>query len=122
MHMSTLADEKESLELIPQVDEVADYFYMVDTFGGVYPKGVNDTIALVRSKIKVKLGFHGHNNLKMALVNTLGAIDEGIHILDAIVTGMGRGTANLKTELLLTVLNAKSYYAIWQSKPNILSC
>ena len=34
MYMSTWADEKEFLELIPQVDEVADYFYMVDSFGG----------------------------------------------------------------------------------------
>jgi 4-hydroxy 2-oxovalerate aldolase len=107
MYMSTWAEEKEFLELIPQVDEVADYFYMVDSFGGVYPQDVKDTIALVRSKTKVKLGFHGHNNLEMALANTLTAIDEGIDIVDATVTGMGRGAGNLKTELLLTVLNAK---------------
>ncbi|MFT4848931.1 MAG: 4-hydroxy 2-oxovalerate aldolase [Sediminicola sp.] len=107
MYMSTWADEKEFLELIPQVDEVADYFYMVDSFGGVYPKDVRDTIALVRSKTSVKLGFHGHNNLEMALANTLAAIDEGVDIVDATVTGMGRGAGNLKTELLLTVLNAK---------------
>jgi len=107
MYMSTWADEKEFLELIPQVDKVADYFYMVDSFGGVYPQDVKDTIALVRSKTNVKLGFHGHNNLEMALANTLTAIDEGIDIVDATVTGMGRGAGNLKTELLLTVLNAK---------------
>jgi 4-hydroxy 2-oxovalerate aldolase len=79
----------------------------VDSFGGVYPQDVKDTIALVRSKTNVKLGFHGHNNLEMALANTLTAIDEGIDIVDATVTGMGRGAGNLKTELLLTVLNAK---------------
>jgi 4-hydroxy 2-oxovalerate aldolase len=107
MYMSTWADEKEFLELIPQVDKVADYFYMVDSFGGVYPQDVKDTIALLRSKTNVKLGFHGHNNLEMALANTLTAIDEGIDIVDATVTGMGRGAGNLKTELLLTVLNAK---------------
>lgn len=107
MYMSTWADEKEFLDLIPQVDEVVDYFYMVDSFGGVFPQDVKDTIALVRSKTKVKLGFHGHNNLEMALANTLTAIDEGIDIVDATVTGMGRGAGNLKTELLLTVLNAK---------------
>jgi 4-hydroxy 2-oxovalerate aldolase len=107
MYMSTWADEKEFLELIPQVDQVADYFYMVDSFGGVYPQDVKDTIKMVRSKTQVKLGFHGHNNLEMALANTLTAIDEGIDIVDATVTGMGRGAGNLKTELLLTVLNAK---------------
>jgi len=107
MYMSTWANQKEFLELIPQVNEVADYFYMVDSFGGVYPQDVKDTIALVRSKTGVKLGFHGHNNLEMALANTLTAIDEGVDIVDATITGMGRGAGNLKTELLLTVLNAK---------------
>ena len=107
MYMSTWANEKEFLELIPQVDNVADYFYMVDSFGGVYPKDVIDIIRLVRSKTRVKLGFHGHNNLEMALANTLAAIEEGIDIVDSTVTGMGRGAGNLKTELLLTVLNSK---------------
>lgn len=107
MYMSTWADQKEFIDLIPQVDGIADYFYMVDSFGGVYPQDVKDTIALVRSKTKVKLGFHGHNNLEMALANTLTAIDEGVDIVDATITGMGRGAGNLKTELLLTVLNAR---------------
>ena len=108
MYMSTWKDQKGFLELIPEVDQVADYFYMVDSFGGVYPQDVKDTIALVRSKTKVKLGFHGHNNLEMALANTLTAIDEGIDIVDATVTGMGRGAGNLKTELLLTVLQSQN--------------
>ena len=107
MYMSTWKEQKDFLELIPEIDQVADYFYMVDSFGGVYPKDVKETIALVRSKTKVKLGFHGHNNLEMALANTLTAIDEGIDIVDATVTGMGRGAGNLKTELLLTALQAK---------------
>lgn len=107
MYMSTWSENKDFLELIPKVDGIADYFYMVDSFGGVYPNEVKDTIALVRSKTNVKLGFHGHNNLEMALANTLTAIEEGVDIVDATITGMGRGAGNLKTELLLTVLNAK---------------
>jgi 4-hydroxy 2-oxovalerate aldolase len=107
MYMSTWSNNKDFLELIPQVDGIADYFYMVDSFGGVYPHEVKETIALVRSKTKVKLGFHGHNNLEMALANTLTAIEEGVDMVDATITGMGRGAGNLKTELLLTVLDAK---------------
>ncbi|WP_213522256.1 aldolase catalytic domain-containing protein [Nonlabens sp.] len=107
MYMSTWKDEKDFLGLIPKVDGVVDYFYMVDSFGGVYPEDVKETIALVRSKTNVKLGFHGHNNLEMALANTLVAIEEGVDIVDATITGMGRGAGNLKTELLLTTLQAK---------------
>lgn len=107
MYMSTWKEEKDFLELIQKVDGVVDYFYMVDSFGGIYPEDVKETIALVRSKTNVKLGFHGHNNLEMALANTLVAIEEGVDIVDATVTGMGRGAGNLKTELLLTTLQAK---------------
>jgi 4-hydroxy 2-oxovalerate aldolase len=108
MYMSTWKDKKDFLELIPQVEGIADYFYMVDSFGGVYPQDVKETISLVRSKTNVKLGFHGHNNLEMALANTLVAIDEGVDIVDATITGMGRGAGNLKTELLLTTLQSKN--------------
>lgn len=112
MYMSTWKEEKEFLELIPRVDGVVDYFYMVDSFGGVYPKDVKEIISLVRSKTNVKLGFHAHNNLEMALANTLTAIDEGVDIVDATITGMGRGAGNLKTELLLTVLQSQSKLSV----------
>jgi 4-hydroxy 2-oxovalerate aldolase len=107
MYMSTWKEHKEFIDMLPEVNNIADYFYMVDSFGGVYPSEVKETIELVRSKTDVKLGFHGHNNLEMALANTLTAIDEGVDIVDATITGMGRGAGNLKTELLLTVLNSK---------------
>lgn len=107
MYMSTWKEQKEFLDLIPEVDGIADYFYMVDSYGSVFPDDVREIMRLVRSKTKIKLGFHGHNNLEMALANTLAAIDEGVDIVDATITGMGRGAGNLKMELLLTVLNSK---------------
>ena len=84
-----------------------DYFYMVDSYGSVYPKDVIKTIDLIRNKTNVKIGFHGHDNLELAHANTLTAIDQGVDIVDSTITGMGRGAGNLKTELLLTSLNSK---------------
>lgn len=107
MYMSEWENNPRLMSLIPNVSGIVDYFYMVDSFGGVFPEDVKKTINLIRSKTDVKLGFHGHNNLEMALSNTLTAIEEGIDIVDATITGMGRGAGNLKMELLLTVLNAK---------------
>lgn len=106
MYMSTWKDESDFLESIKYVEGITDYFYMVDSFGGVFPKDVKDTIDIVRSKTNVPLGFHGHNNLELALVNSLTALENGVEIIDATITGMGRGAGNLKTELLLTVLNS----------------
>jgi 4-hydroxy 2-oxovalerate aldolase len=107
MYMSSWAERKAFLDQLKEVDAVADYFYMVDSYGGVFPDDVRNIVDMVRSRTNTKLGFHGHNNLELALINTLTAIDCGVEVVDATVTGMGRGAGNLKTELLLTALNAQ---------------
>lgn len=108
MYMSKWKNNREFLTLLPNVKGISDYFYMVDSYGGVYPHDVIETIQLVKSYADdIPLGFHGHNNLELALINTLTAIEEGCEIVDATITGMGRGAGNIKTELLLTVLNAQ---------------
>jgi 4-hydroxy 2-oxovalerate aldolase len=108
MYMSKWKQYKGFLDEIKFVDDVADYFYLVDSYGGVYPSDVKETIALVKERTKCTIGFHGHNNLELALINSLTAIESGASIIDATVTGMGRGAGNLKTELLLTALNSKN--------------
>ena len=105
MYMSKWSEYPEMMERLNELDGAVDFLYLVDSFGGVFPEDVKETIRSVRSRTDVKIGFHGHNNLEMALANTLAAIDEGVDIVDSTITGMGRGAGNLKTELLLTVLN-----------------
>jgi 4-hydroxy 2-oxovalerate aldolase len=107
MYMSKWKENPSFISNLSQLGDLADYFYMVDSYGGVYPKNVIETIELVREKTDVKLGFHGHNNLELALINSLTAIEHGVEIIDTTVLGMGRGAGNLKTELLLTVLASK---------------
>lgn len=112
MYMSKWKQYPEFIENLKFVDDVADYFYMVDSYGGVFPKDVIDTIDLVKTHTACKLGFHGHDNLEMALINSLTAAEHGAEMIDATIWGMGRGAGNLKTELLLTVLNAKEGLAV----------
>lgn len=107
MYMSNWGDYPALMESLPQLEGLADYLYMVDSFGGVFPEDVVRTIDMIRSRTSIPLGFHGHNNLELALINTLTALEHGVEIVDATVTGMGRGAGNLSTELLLTVLDAK---------------
>lgn len=107
MYMSSWENQKDFLAQIKNAEDLADYLYMVDSYGGVYPEDIKRIIDVVKSKTDIKLGFHGHNNLELALINTLTAIDYGVDIVDSTITGMGRGAGNLKTELLLTTLNRK---------------
>lgn len=107
MYMSKWKHQPAFIKSIKHVDGLADYFYMVDSYGGVFPDDVKETYQLVRSECNVKIGFHGHNNMELALINSLTAKQCGADMIDSTVSGMGRGAGNLKTELLLTALNAK---------------
>lgn len=105
MYMSKWAEMEEFLSKIQAINGVVDLFCMVDSFGGITPEEVKNILVEVRKYTNVPIGFHGHNNLQLGLINTLTAIDNDIDYVDATITGMGRGAGNLKMELLLTYLN-----------------
>lgn len=107
MYMSKWNQQPEFLDLLPNINDVADYLYMVDSYGGIYPNELQNILQIVKQKVTIPIGFHGHNNMEMALINAITAIENGAEMIDATITGMGRGAGNLKTELLLTALNAK---------------
>ena len=86
-----------------------DAVWLVDSFGSVTPEQVRVTIPQVKQATGCAVGFHGHQNLEMAFVNTLAAIESGCDFVDCTVTGMGRGAGNLKTELLLTHVSRQKH-------------
>lgn len=105
MYMSRWAEVDGFLPKLKEINGIADLFCMVDSFGGITPMEVKTTLAEIRKYTNVPVGFHGHNNLQLGLINTLTAIENGIDYVDATITGMGRGAGNLEMELLLAFLN-----------------
>ena len=77
-----------------------DVLYFADSMGGLSPDQVSAIIKVIRCEWSGPLGVHTHDNLGLALANTLRAISDGATWLDATVTGMGRGPGNAKTEYL----------------------
>ncbi len=88
------------------LDSFVDLFCMVDSYGGVTPDEVQNIIKQVRANTNCPIGFHGHNNLQLGLINTITAMKLNVEYVDATILGMGRGAGNLNMELLLTYLNA----------------
>lgn len=105
MYMSKWHEYDGFLNKLNQLDGIADLFCMVDSFGGVTPREVKEIFQKVKSMTSCPIGFHGHNNLQLGLINTLAAIECGVDYVDATILGMGRGAGNLNMELLLTYLN-----------------
>lgn len=77
-----------------------DVLYFADSMGGMTPDQTAKIISWLRSAWSGALGIHTHDNLGLALSNTLRALDEGVTWVDATVTGMGRGPGNARTEEL----------------------
>ena len=107
MYMSKWSTEyPEFLKKLSVLNGWSDLLRMVDSFGGVTPEGVTRIYKEVREYTDVPVGFHGHNNLQLGLINTITAMKLGVDYVDATILGMGRGAGNLNMELLLTYLNA----------------
>ena len=77
-----------------------EVLYFADSMGGMNPPQVAQTIEWLRSEWHGPLGIHTHDNMGLALSNTLRALDEGVTWVDATVTGMGRGPGNARSEEL----------------------
>ena len=107
MYLSEWTKDYKFLDQIIGIENYVDYFYMVDSFGAIYPNQLKPLITEIKKRTNVKLGFHGHNNLELAHANSLIALEEGVDIIDSTMLGMGRGSGNLKTELFLSTLSKK---------------
>lgn len=77
-----------------------DVLYFADSMGSMKPDQVAEIIRWFRSEWSGAMGIHTHDNLGLALSNTLRALDEGVTWVDSTVTGMGRGPGNARTEEL----------------------
>jgi 4-hydroxy-2-oxovalerate aldolase len=82
----------------------SDVLYIVDSAGGMLPDELTDYFNAVRDVCDIRLAFHAHNNLGLAVSNSLKAMDLGAEIIDTSLQGMGRSAGNVPTEIFLVVL------------------
>ncbi|MFP7732210.1 4-hydroxy-2-oxovalerate aldolase [Priestia aryabhattai] len=79
--------------------------YITDSAGALLPHEVRERVRALRQSLQVEVGFHAHNNLSLAIANTLVAIEEGATRIDGSVRCLGAGAGNTQTEALIAVLN-----------------
>ena len=86
-------------------DSGLDYLYIADSYGSMVPDDIAPVFEPFLALGDMKVGFHPHNSLQLAFANTLEAIKVGVNIVDSSIYGMGRGSGNLPTEVLLSFLS-----------------
>lgn len=85
--------------------------YLVDSAGAMMRDDVRAAVAALREALpaEVEIGIHEHNNLSLAVANSVAAIEEGATIIDVTLAGMGAGAGNCQAEPLIAVLDRLGY-------------
>jgi 4-hydroxy 2-oxovalerate aldolase len=81
----------------------ASVVYVVDSAGAMVPDDARRRVDALRAVVPA-VGFHAHNNLGLAIGNTLAALETGASWLDGCLRGLGAGAGNAATELLAAAL------------------
>jgi isopropylmalate/homocitrate/citramalate synthase len=73
------------------------------------PHDVSGYVSEIRARADIAVGFHGHNNLHMAMANVVAAIESGADSIDCTLRGLGRSSGNPQTEAVALVLRRLGY-------------
>lgn len=83
----------------------AEVVYVTDSAGALLPDEVRGRVTALRAALPagVEVGFHGHQNLSLAIANSLAAVECGATWIDGSTCGLGAGAGNAPTEILAAV-------------------
>lgn len=75
----------------------AECLVLCDTKGGTMPNEIAAIVGQVKNRVKTPLGIHAHNDMELAVANTLAAVQAGVSQVQGTINGYGErcGNANL---------------------------
>ena len=79
--------------------------YATDSAGALLPHEVSARIRAMRGALspQTHVGIHAHNNLGLAIGNSLAAVEAGADVVDGCLCGLGAAAGNAQTEILAAV-------------------
>lgn len=93
------------------IDEGACTINIPDTVGCSFPEELGALIQTVRSKVigieKVMISVHCHNDLGLAVANSLAALRAGVRQIECTVNGIGERAGNAALEEIVMILKTR---------------
>jgi 4-hydroxy 2-oxovalerate aldolase len=108
LNMASIGSVEQTVEAARIVrDAGSQAAYLVDTCGAFLQDDVRARVSALREEFgdELAIGIHEHNNLSLAVSNSVAAIQEGATIADVTLAGMGAGAGNCQGEALVAVLH-----------------
>jgi 4-hydroxy 2-oxovalerate aldolase len=87
----------------------AGVVYVADSAGTMLPDDVRARVRAAAEAVTVPVGYHAHDNLAMAVANSVAALEAGASYLDGTCRGLGAGAGNAQLEVLVGVLDRLGY-------------
>lgn len=104
--MSHMVEADQLLEQAKLMESYgADIIYCTDSAGAMLPDQVTERVKTLVAGLSVPVGFHAHNNLGLAMANTMAAAEAGATYLDGSARALGAGAGNTQTEVMIGVLD-----------------
>jgi|SRR5882724_1337709 len=100
-------------ELVEQAHLMQEYgakgVLIMDSAGTYLPEEVTEKVSTLIQELKIEIGFHAHNNLGMAIANSVAAVKAGATIIDTTTRGLGAGAGNCQLEVFVAVMEKMGY-------------
>jgi 4-hydroxy 2-oxovalerate aldolase len=87
----------------------AEGVVFMDSSGHFIPEDVRLRVETLVNGLGIAVGFHAHNNLGLAIANSIAAAAAGATLLDGCARGFGAGAGNAQLEVLVAVLERLGY-------------
>jgi 4-hydroxy 2-oxovalerate aldolase len=108
--MSHMASASQlAVEALKMQSYGAEGIVLMDSAGAYLPKDVKAKVQLLCSVLTIPVGFHAHNNLGLAVGNSLAAVQAGATLLDGTARGFGAGAGNAQLEALVAALHHSGF-------------
>ncbi len=108
--MTHMASKETLLEEARKMESYgAQGVILMDSAGAYLPMDVREKVGILAENLNIPVGFHAHNNLSMAVANSITAVEAGASILDGTAKGFGAGAGNTPIEIMVAVLGKLGY-------------
>ena len=88
----------------------ADVITLCDTNGGTLTSEIKDIVEKVTLSISTKLGIHCHNDIGMAVANSIMAVEAGVVHVQGTFIGVGERCGNANLSSIIPTLQLKLGY------------